>query len=70
VELVWRRGWYCFKNETPRRYSKRNHRRSVAAAAKLTAPRLAKVMNTDSIPDVRAVAKKILAKVDPEGKFH
>jgi HEAT repeat protein len=40
------------------------------SAAKLTAPRLAKVMNTDSIPDVRAVAKKILAKVDPEGKFH
>lgn len=40
------------------------------SAAKLTAPRLAKVMNTDSIPDVRAVAKKTLAKVDPEGKFH
>lgn len=40
------------------------------SAAKLTAPRLAKVMNTDSIPDVRAIAKKTLAKVDPEGKFH
>ncbi len=40
------------------------------SAAKLIAPRLAKVMNTDSIPDVRAVAKKTLAKVDPGGKFH
>ncbi len=40
------------------------------SAAKLTAPRLAKVMNTDSIPDVRALAKKTLTKVDPEGKFH
>lgn len=41
-----------------------------SSAAKITAPRLAKVMNTDSIPDVRAIAKKTLAKVDPEGKFH
>jgi hypothetical protein len=36
----------------------------------MIAPLLAKVMNTDRFPEVRAVAKKILAKVDPEGKFH
>ncbi len=41
-----------------------------APAAKIVAPRLVKMMNTDSVIDVRSVAKKTLARIDPAGKFH
>ncbi len=39
------------------------------SGAKITVPRLVKMMNTDSVTDVRNTAKRILQKVDPEGKY-
>ncbi len=39
-------------------------------AARMVAPRLVKMMNTDSILDVRSAAKRALARVDPKGQYH